>query len=112
MFFGSLLMLAVGAAPATHFGTAIRAGSLRTLGKYSYALYLFHLPLRALIRDTVYGPARFPAIAGSQLPGQLLFYAAGISLSLVAAWFSWHAYEKHFLKLKRFFPMRRAATGT
>lgn len=79
---------------------------LRVLGKYSYALYLFHLPLRALIRDTVYGPDRFLTVAGSPLPGQLLFYVAATLLTLLAAWLSWNLYEKHFLALKRFFVTR------
>lgn len=76
---------------------------LGILGKYSYALYLFHLPIRALIRDTVYGPERFLTIGGSQLPGQMLFYLGSTLLTLAAAWLSWHIYEKHFLALKRYF---------
>ena len=32
----------------------------------------------------------------------------GFGFSLIAAWLSWHLYEKHFLKLKRFFEYREA----
>jgi peptidoglycan/LPS O-acetylase OafA/YrhL len=75
------------------------------LGRYSYALYLFHFPIRAVIRDTLYGPTKFATFLGSQMPGQILFYAIAMSISFCAAWISWHAFEMHFLKLKRLFPM-------
>jgi peptidoglycan/LPS O-acetylase OafA/YrhL len=75
-------------------------------------MYLFHMPLRAVLRDRLYGPSRFPTLFGSELPGQLLFYAASIAITLAAAMASWHLYEKHFLKLKRFFPAAHAATPT
>ncbi len=80
---------------------------LMAFGKYSYAMYLFHLPLRALVRDEFYGPTNFITIAGSKLPGQMLFYLIGIGITFLAAWLSWHTYEKHFLRLKRSFGVRR-----
>jgi peptidoglycan/LPS O-acetylase OafA/YrhL len=88
------------------FGSAF----LRTFGKYSYGLYLIHLPLRALIRDRIYGssdrPAwiHYPRLFGSELPGQMLFYLVAGGASLAGAWLSFHLFEKQFLKLKRFFP--------
>ncbi len=77
---------------------------LRTLGKYSYALYLFHMVIHRLVREYVYGLEDFHTLMGSRLPGQLVFYAICTSLSLAAAWVSWHVLEKHFLRLKRLFP--------
>jgi peptidoglycan/LPS O-acetylase OafA/YrhL len=105
--FGGLLVevLCVRSGSALHRFFTHRA--LRELGKYSYALYLFHLPLRALLRDTVYGSDDFPIVLGSQVPGQLLFYAAASSLAFAAAFASWNLYEKRFLALKRYFPTRR-----
>ena len=78
---------------------------LRHLGRFSFALYLFHNPIRGVIRDRVYRPDQFLAIAGSRLPGQLIFYAIAMSLSLAAAWASWHLLEKRVLRWKRFVPM-------
>jgi peptidoglycan/LPS O-acetylase OafA/YrhL len=36
----------------------------------------------------------------------MLFYAVSIAATFVAAWASYHLYEKHFLKMKRFFRTR------
>lgn len=109
--YGSLLLLAIAAAPSSPVARVFSSRLLRTFGRYSYAMYLFHLPLRAAIRDTAYGPGRFPTLFGSQLPGQLLFYPLAIAVTLGAAILSWHLYEKHFLKLKRYFPSSHTASN-
>jgi peptidoglycan/LPS O-acetylase OafA/YrhL len=107
--FGAMLVLAVTAPPASALGRFFASGLLRTFGKYSYAMYLFHLPVRAVIRDRLYGPAwsaarvKFPMIAGSELVGQLLFYAIAAAATLGLAWLSFHLFEKRFLDLKRYF---------
>ena len=38
----------------------------------------------------------------------------GVAISTFIAWLSWHLYERHFLKLKRYFRYHpgRAASGT
>src|SRR5262249_46318253 len=76
LLFGAVLVLTL---------TARRTGLLRTpalvaFGKYSYALYLFHLPIRAIIRDQFYGPDKFLTVFGSSLPGLLLFYAVATGI--------------------------------
>ena len=107
--FGAVVLLAATAQPASVTTRALSWYPLRQLGRFSYALYLFHFPIRALIRDTVYGPSRFLMIGPSQLPGQFIFYAISMSISFVLAWLSWHLFEKHFLALKRFAPMPSSA---
>jgi peptidoglycan/LPS O-acetylase OafA/YrhL len=79
---------------------------LRALGRYSYALYLFHVPIRRWIRDEYFPVAEFPTLLGSPFPGQLLFYLVATGPALLLAWVSWHVYEKQWLKLTRFFPYR------
>jgi peptidoglycan/LPS O-acetylase OafA/YrhL len=104
IMFGCLLVLTI--APDSRWvGPLMANRHLRMFGKYSYALYLLHLPIRAFIRDYVYGPRELHTLFGSQLPGQVLFYAAGVCAALAAAWCSWHLFEKRFLRLKRYFPM-------
>ncbi|HKX61984.1 MAG TPA: acyltransferase [Verrucomicrobiae bacterium] len=85
---------------------------MRMFGKYSYAIYLFHMPIRSIVRDMVYGPDRFLTLFGSRIPGQLIFYALVTGVTLVAAYASWHFYEKHFLKLKRFAPLESGASAS
>lgn len=81
----------------------LSTSALRVLGRFSYAMYLFHYPLMAAVRDRVLKPASMPVIFGSSLPSQLAFDLAGILITLGAAFLSWHAYEKWFLRLKRHF---------
>ena len=112
--FAAVTLLAATAEPTTLTARFLSWPPLRNLGRYSYALYLFHFPIRAVIRDTFYGPSKFLTLGPSQLPGQFLFYALCMSISYVFAWLSWHLFERHFLKLKRFVPMPRSRheTGT
>jgi peptidoglycan/LPS O-acetylase OafA/YrhL len=74
---------------------------LGAFGKYSFAIYLVHMPLSALVRDTLYHPHQFLTFGKSKLPGQLLFYIGTTSLIFIIAFASWHLWEKHFLKLKK-----------
>ena len=76
---------------------------LRVFGRYSYALYLFHYPISAALRDFVLKPSRMPLVLGSSLPSQAFFCLVAGSISLGASALSWHLYEKRFLRLKRFF---------
>ncbi|MBL0927132.1 MAG: acyltransferase [Phycisphaerales bacterium] len=121
MMFAGLLAAALTAAPGRSRRWIARLFDtwfLKMLGKYSYALYLFHMPLRAAIRDVAFGPAaaagarlpfvKFPRVLGSELPAQMVFYALASAAAIVLAWLSWHLFEKHFLKLKRYFPSDRS----
>jgi len=69
---------------------------LETLGRYSYAMYLLHMPCR-LVVTRVFRP--------ESAAGQLWFYALAGGLTFGTAWLSWHLLEKRFLALKRFVPM-------
>jgi peptidoglycan/LPS O-acetylase OafA/YrhL len=106
--FGALLALTVSAAPGSLLHGVFTWRVLRSFGKYSYALYLFHLPLRAVVRDVGFTPASLPAVAGSLIPGQIAFYAVSTALAFLAAVASWYFYESRFLALKRFFPRAEA----
>ncbi len=119
ILFGAVLVLALEAsrsrasAPASSTATGrpsalvrlFESPLLRSFGKYSYAMYLFHLPIRAVPRDLIFNK-HVPVIAGSQIPAQLLFTIVCIALTFAAAWLSWHLYEKHWLALKRFVEYR------
>ena len=87
-------------------GWAVRFYELRVLriiGRYSYGIYILHLPLMylsvaALTRWRVYDPA------GNSWSMALGMVVLNVMLTSAAAVVSFHGYEKHFLKLKRWFP--------
>jgi peptidoglycan/LPS O-acetylase OafA/YrhL len=72
---------------------------LKSLGKISYGLYLFHYPVYRLLSPNV--EKWFDQSAPiSNLLGATLSAAAAIVLAVI----SYYCIEVHFLKLKRFFP--------
>ncbi len=105
--FAALLAVALVATPGGRAERLFTLPPLRFLGRYSYALYLFHLQVALLMVNRM-GKAgwQLPLVAGSAIPSRLAFAAVGIGISLALAYASWHLYEQHFLKLKRFFPYR------
>jgi peptidoglycan/LPS O-acetylase OafA/YrhL len=75
-------------------------GPLRSFGKYSYAMYIFHNLLHKL-----WGEPWLIARFGERPPVQVVF-AYGLMilmLSYLLAFCSYHLLEKRFLRLKRFF---------
>lgn len=121
--FAAVLVLALAARPGSLWFRFWTWKPLMSFGKYSYAIYLVHMPVRAVIRDLIFGPNyngsrfgdamfTFPKIAGSELPGQILFYIPAFAACWIVGWLSWNLYEKHFLKLKRFFPYQRKPRAT
>ena len=108
--YAALVALAAASPADSHIARVFSLGALRTLGRYSYALYLFHVPIRRFIRDEYFPVASFPTLFESPLPGQLLFYVAATAPALALAWLSWHLFEKPILTLNRFFPYGRSGT--
>ena len=97
---GGVLVLALTSA---RVAAALERPALMTLGRFSFALYLFHLPVRAALHAAIGPYERGLAVLGSFLPAQLVFYAVSTAATLGLAWLSWHLYEKRFLALKRHF---------
>jgi peptidoglycan/LPS O-acetylase OafA/YrhL len=102
-FFGALLVLAVVAEPGTAWGRIWRSRFLGFFGKYSYAMYVFQLPLIAVMAPVVTAEG-LCARLGSNFFGRLAYMAIMMATTTLAAVLSWHCYEKHFLRLKAFFP--------
>jgi peptidoglycan/LPS O-acetylase OafA/YrhL len=83
------------AAPTSVGARVAGCAPLRVLGKYSYAFYLFHLPVAAVL-----------SVAGldRQTVGRYGFFSLTVSTTLLLAVASWHLWEKHWLALKDRFP--------
>lgn len=81
-----------------------RLSVLRTLGKYSYAMYVFQNPLITLVR-LIPGAATCYAWVASRnsMAADFGYLIAMFSLTLVVAWLTWHGFEKHILELRRYF---------
>lgn len=91
--FSGALVLALRDGPAF-----FESRALGLLGRYSYAIYLFHMPIRAALRDLAFGDAQFRALPAEPLVWQLAFYALALILVFIPAMLSWHGYEKQFLR--------------
>src|SRR5581483_3482556 len=74
---------------------------LRWFGKYSYALYVLHVPVAVWLLES-HGQSLTRAIGRPWLADVVLFTLFAGSSTLLA-YLSWHLFEKHFLKLKRYF---------
>jgi peptidoglycan/LPS O-acetylase OafA/YrhL len=83
---------------------ALSTSWLRMFGRYSYCLYLIHLPVMWSVRYEVYDPTRAPTVFGSSLPAQLAFWPLAIAPALGIAWLSWRYFEEPLQRVKRFFP--------
>ena len=98
--FGALLVLALtahgGGLSSRVFGSRL----LRFFGRYSYAIYLVHVPLSTVAIRMGLGGETLPRLAGLQWPRALLFYLILVAVSTLCALASWHLLEKHFLRLK------------
>lgn len=104
LLFSGAVVAALRAAPGSAVGAVFGNRFVRTFGKYSYCLYLIHLPIRAAFRDLWLKPASFAAYPGGAMVGQIVFYLVVGSVTLAVAWLSYHLFEKRFLKLKSLFP--------
>jgi peptidoglycan/LPS O-acetylase OafA/YrhL len=67
---------------------------LQSFGKYSYAIYMFHVPVRFALYWFV-----LPKIHSAPL-GILISTALGLPASYAIAWLSWRVIETPFLNLK------------
>ncbi|HEX5106328.1 MAG TPA: acyltransferase [Pirellulaceae bacterium] len=102
IFFGSLLVLVVSSARESWLARWGNSSTLQFFGKYSYAMYVFQLPL-------IYGLAWLVTAPGlaywfdSPLLGQFAYCVIMFGFTTLLALASWHCFEKHFLALKHRF---------
>jgi len=76
----------------------LEANWLRAMGRYSYAIYIIHLPLSLLLEPRIARPPALPEAVWA------VVWSAGITLlSFLLGALSYHLFEVHFLRLKRWF---------
>jgi peptidoglycan/LPS O-acetylase OafA/YrhL len=112
VFFGSILTVVLTSSQGSVLKNLFSRRPLGLLGRYSYALYVFHHPIVILVRKKLFTVPELPTFFGSQLAGQFLFILIGGGISLLVALASWHLYEVHFLKLKDRFSSSPKVSGS
>jgi peptidoglycan/LPS O-acetylase OafA/YrhL len=101
--FGALLVSVLAEPPTSILVRVLGSRPLRQLGRYSYAMYLFHVTIvEALLKQGLH-PDVLLRVGPGTLPGQIVFTAGTIALSYASALVSWHVLERPCLSLKRFF---------
>lgn len=104
VLFGSLLVhVAIGGARARVARWIFSRGFMTQCGKYSYALYMVHVPIASLLYPLVMRHLdRFKPIIGYE--GLfIIFFAVAFAVSWGVAVASWYLFERHVLALKRHF---------
>ena len=79
---------------------AMRSRVLRFFGKYSYGMYVFHLPVVVAFEGLGFTMAVIPRSAATDVPAAILFTITALVATTALAFASWHLYEKQFLRLK------------
>ena len=82
----------------------LESRTLRFFGKYSYGMYVLHLPIVVFFEIVGFGVSTLPRVAGSDFAAAVIFSASAMATTSIAAYLSWHLFEKQFLRLKRYFP--------
>jgi peptidoglycan/LPS O-acetylase OafA/YrhL len=104
LLFVAMIVAVLSAEPLPRGLRLIETRALRVCGRWSFAMYLFHTPLIAVIY-VVGMRIGWPLVLGSALPVQLLFTATCIGITVTLAALSWRFYERPISGMKRFFPV-------
>ena len=102
MFFGAMLMWTYGAHDSSCIRRIFESRFMRTAGKYSYSMYIFHGPAGTLVK-VFYDPTTAPLLFGSALPRTLAYGILAGLVTFTVAWITWHALEKRVLSYQKHF---------
>lgn len=80
--------------------------ALRTLGKYSYGLYIYHQLFQTALHEHLYPWCA--AISGSATLGAPIYFVLSFALNVSVAGASYHLFETRFLRLKKWFPYEQS----
>ena len=101
---GAMLVSAINRPADGLWPRMLSAGWLRAFGKYSYCLYLTHLPVMRAVREYLFNPLKVETFGIGPWTEQVLFYGAATAPAFALAWLSWRLFEAPILRLKARFP--------
>jgi peptidoglycan/LPS O-acetylase OafA/YrhL len=97
---GGIVALALSFQAEDHlYPRFFRQNWLRFLGKISFALYLFNYPIIVMVHGN-HGAALANRLGLTAWNAQLFFAVIEFTLTIAAAWASWHILESRMLRLK------------
>ena len=98
------VLFAAAVARAAVSARVLTLGLLRSVGRYSYGMYVFHVLVLYAADVALHARSLGRPAASMPTPvAKLTLFALATVVSYAAAWVSYHAYEKHFLRLKQRF---------
>jgi peptidoglycan/LPS O-acetylase OafA/YrhL len=103
-FFASVIVLAISHGRGT-LSDLLTSRPLLFFGRYSYALYLFHM-LPVLVLTELGFREHLLEIVPVRALAALVYAAVATAMVVGLALLSWNLMEKRFLAMKRFFPVR------
>jgi peptidoglycan/LPS O-acetylase OafA/YrhL len=109
---GAMLVSAINRPADSLWPRMLSAGWLRAFGKYSYALYLIHLPVMRVVLEYGFQPGEYETLGMPRWIVQVLFYVAATAPAFALAWLSWRFFEAPILRLKARFPYQRVSASS
>ena len=86
--------------------TMLRSRLLRAFGKYSYGIYVFHLPVHVFVGQRILRALGNGAVGPTSLALALAYMLGVIGVTFALAAISYHAFEVRFLRHKLSFVAR------
>ena len=100
LFFSSATLAGATVTATSAYGRILCTGFLRFFGKYSYSIYVFHLPIESCLRARYPGRV-FWGMREYPLAAELVHLLFASTIAVGVALLTWNLWEKHFLKLKK-----------
>ncbi|HEX3570406.1 MAG TPA: acyltransferase [Acidobacteriaceae bacterium] len=107
ILFGICIALAVASHEKTIGHRFLASPVLRFFGKYSYCLYICHLPVIVVFAKAGLNRPHLVAKLHNELLSVLIVDSVALAVSIMIAYASWHLYEKQWLKLRDLRGLRR-----
>jgi peptidoglycan/LPS O-acetylase OafA/YrhL len=107
VLFGAMLLLSITSLRQSYLSRLVSKPGLCFLGRYSYGIYVIHLPIVFLLLNLGLSINVAQSFRGSQFVGLILFSAIAFSLTLGTSLLIWYLLESPFLKIKEHFSYKQ-----